>query len=164
MAKQSSPASVTTQVIRLLRTANVTINDQWEGSTGCISEAEATRLANAIASLQPTPDAAAIPRTPDKFDKIADARNFYDPREAEDYAAKLRSNAAATSSTPEGLADFARRCRAYLDDCPGDGGHSDAAGSTAYELIEEAIEHCTLPPSIAAAQPTKHQPKEDERG
>ena len=49
---------------------------------------------------------------------------------------------AATTSTPEGLADFVRRCRAYLEDCPGDGGHSDAAGSTAYELIEEAIEHC----------------------
>lgn len=38
--------------------------------------------------------------------------------------------------------DFARRCRAYLDDAPLDGRHSDAAGSNAYELIEEAIEHC----------------------
>lgn len=38
--------------------------------------------------------------------------------------------------------DFARRCRAYLDDMPSDGRHSDAAGSNAYELIEEAIEHC----------------------
>jgi Lar family restriction alleviation protein len=61
-------------------------------------------------------------------------------------------DAAATPSTPEGLADFARRCRAYLDDCPGDGGHSDAAGSTAYELIEEAIEHCMLPPASGVAQ------------
>jgi len=69
--------------------------------------------------------------------------------------ASLRSpDGTATTRMPEGLADFARRCRAYLDDCPGDGGHSDAAGSTAYELIEEAIEHCTLPPSIAAAQPS----------
>jgi hypothetical protein len=31
-------------VLKLLRTANVTIKDQWEGSTGYISEAEANRL------------------------------------------------------------------------------------------------------------------------
>lgn len=49
-------------------------------------------------------------------------------------------------SSPDGLADFVKRCRAYLEDRPGYGGHSDAAGSNAYELIEEAIEHC-LPPS-----------------
>lgn len=43
---------------------------------------------------------------------------------------------------------FARRCRAYLDDAPSDGGHSDAAGSSAYELIQEAIDILSsLPPS-----------------
>lgn len=36
----------------------------------------------------------------DEFDKIADAQNFYDPREAEDYAAKLR-NAAHPSTDRE---------------------------------------------------------------
>jgi len=46
----------------------------------------------------------------------------------------------ATDST----ADFVRRCKAYLEDAPLDGRHSDAAGSNAYELIEEAIQHLAV--------------------
>lgn len=58
-AAQSSPETERAEVVRLLRTANVTINEQWEGSTGYISESEAGRLADAIAALSaghaPTP-------------------------------------------------------------------------------------------------------------
>lgn len=61
MNNKTSDAKVRKDIIRLLRTANVTINDQWEGSTGYISEAEANRLANAIASIQLANDAAATP-------------------------------------------------------------------------------------------------------
>ena len=49
---------------------------------------------------------------------------------------ELASKSAAEADV---RADFLRRCQAYLDDCPSDGGHSDAAGSTAYELIAEGI-------------------------
>jgi hypothetical protein len=65
-------------------------------------------------------------------------------------------------STVEGLTDFARRCQAYLDDHVGNGGHSDAAGSNAYELIEEAIEHIrpltALPPVSGDSQPPARPP------
>lgn len=61
------------------------------------------------------------------------------------------TNEAAGASATEELADFVRRCRAYLEDAPGSGGHSDAAGSNAYELIEEAIEHCTPDPAQPSA-------------
>ena len=36
------------RAIKLIRGANVTIHNQWEGATGYISEAEATRLVDAI--------------------------------------------------------------------------------------------------------------------
>lgn len=61
------------------------------------------------------------------------------------------------NSTPAGLADFTTRCQAYLDDHVGNGGHSDAAGGNAYELIQEAIEHCAtaLPLPEPAAMEVK---------
>jgi hypothetical protein len=49
--KRTSPVTARAEIVRLLRAANVTINDQWEGSTGYISETEAGRLADAIAVL-----------------------------------------------------------------------------------------------------------------
>lgn len=35
---------------------------------------------------------------------------------------------------------FRDRCQAYVDDAPADGGHSDKAGGSAYELIMEAVD------------------------
>lgn len=37
------------------------------------------------------------------------------------------------------------RIKAYLEDHPGDGGHSDAAGATAFELLEEAVGELSRP-------------------
>lgn len=36
--------------------------------------------------------------------------------------------------------DLADRIKAYLEDAPLDGRHSDAAGADAYELLREAME------------------------
>lgn len=41
-------------------------------------------------------------KRPDEFDRIADNQNFYDPREAEDYAAKLRAAAAPSAQSNSG--------------------------------------------------------------
>lgn len=38
---------------------------------------------------------------------------------------------------PNNLAD---RIEAYLEDHPSDGGHSDAAGANAWELLQEALD------------------------
>jgi len=46
-----------------------------------------------------------------------------------------------------GASHFIDRCKSYLDDAPAHGGHSDAAGADAFELIEEAIEWMTFPNS-----------------
>lgn len=35
--------------------------------------------------------------------------------------------------------DLSDRIKAYLEDRPADGGHSDAAGGNAWELLEEAM-------------------------
>lgn len=36
--------------------------------------------------------------------------------------------------------DLADRIEAYLEDHPSDGGHSDAAGANAWELLQAALE------------------------
>jgi hypothetical protein len=75
-----SPESARAAIVRLLRTTNVTINDQWEGSTGYISEGEAGRLADAIAALS-----AGHAQTPRPLAFLAWAVDMFGP------VAKLRS-------------------------------------------------------------------------
>lgn len=51
---------------------------------------------------------------------------------------------------PSAWRDLADRCKRYLDDCPSDGGHSDAAGGSAFELLRECMEVLRL---ASAPQP-----------
>lgn len=50
--------------------------------------------------------------------------------------------------------DLADRIEAYLADAPSDGGHSDAAGGSAWELLREAMEELRqLTPAPAPEPP-----------
>lgn len=52
------------------------------------------------------------------------------------------------------MADLADRIEAYLEDHPSDGGHSDAAGANAWELLREAMDELRqLQPAPAPLPP-----------
>lgn len=57
-----------------------------------------------------------------------------------------RSSLGSAMAPPNDLAD---RIEAYLSDHPGNGGHSDAAGGSAWELLDEAM-HELRSPDVAA--------------
>lgn len=52
------------------------------------------------------------------------------------------------------LIDLADRIEAYLEDAPGDGGHSDKAGANAWELLREAMEELRQLKPAPAPEPS----------